>query len=76
MFENNPTSPEKATSIAATEFRDILQGRRIIDLVYFAKLLQQGCTGCEEPLELAGCVKERKYGLASIFHIKCHKWHL
>ena len=75
MFENNPTSPEKATKghIAATEFRDILQGRRIIDLAYFAKMLQQGCAGCEEPLQLAGCVKERKYGLPSIFHIKCHK---
>ena len=75
MFENNPTSPEKATKghIAATEFRDILQGRRIIDLAYFAKMLQQGCAGCEEPLQLAGCVKERKYGLPSICHIKCHK---
>ena len=75
MFENNPTSPEKATKghIAATEFRDILQGRRIIDLAYFAKMLQQGCAGCEEPLQLAGCVKERKYGLESICLIKCHK---
>ena len=35
MFENNPTSTGKATNIAATEIRDILQGRRIIDLAYF-----------------------------------------
>ncbi|XP_078315372.1 uncharacterized protein LOC111116349 [Crassostrea virginica] len=73
MFENNPTSPDKATNIAVTEYSDILQGRRIIDLAYFAKMLQQGCAGCEEPLQLVGCVSERKYGLASIFQIKCHK---
>ena len=72
MFENNLTSPEKVTNTFATDFLYILRGRRIIDLAYFAKMLQQGCTGCEEPLEFAGCVKERKYGLASIFHIKCH----
>ena len=35
-------------------------------------MLQQRCAVCEEPLQLAGCSKERKYGLASIFHIKCH----
>ena len=73
MFEKNPTSPDKATNIAVTEYSDILQGRRIIDLAYFAKMLQQGCAGCEEPLQLVGCVSERKYGLASIFQIKCHK---
>ena len=72
-LKKKPTSPDKATNIAVTEYSDILQGRRIIDLAYFAKMLQQGCAGCEEPLQLVGCVSERKYGLASIFQIKCHK---
>ena len=39
MFEKKPTSPDKATNIAVTEYSDILQGRRIIDLGYFAKMI-------------------------------------
>ena len=70
--KNNTSSPDKVTNIDAKDFCDILQGTGIIDLAYSAKMLQQRCVGCEEPLQLAGCNKERKYGLASIFHIKCH----
>lgn len=32
-------------------------------------MMQQGCAHCEESLQLAGCVRERGYGL----FIKCHK---
>ena len=50
MFENNLTSPDKATNIAATDFSDILQGRRNIKMAYLAKMLQQWCASCEESL--------------------------
>ena len=59
MFENNPTSPDKNTDIDATDFYDILQSRGINDLAFFAKMLKQECAGCENPLHLTGCVKER-----------------
>jgi hypothetical protein len=52
---------------------DVLQGRRIIELDYFSKMMQQGCTSCRQPLQLADCVRERKYGSASIYYIKCCK---
>lgn len=36
-------------------------------------MMKQGCVSCKEPLQLASCVSERKYGLASLFYIKCCK---
>lgn len=37
-------------------------------------MMKQGCVSCKEPLQLASCVSERKYGLASLFYIKCCKF--
>ena len=58
------TRPQTLLQLTLVTDFYILQGRRIIDLAYFAKMLQQGCAGCEEPLQVGGCVKENKYGLA------------
>lgn len=52
---------------------DILYGRRIIEFDYFVKMMKQGCVFCKELLQFVSCVSERKYGLVSLFYIKCCK---
>lgn len=42
LIEKNLMSPYKYTNNDTTYFSDILQGRRIIDLGYFAKMMHQG----------------------------------
>lgn len=33
--------------------------------------LERGCVVCHKPLNLAKCVKEKQYGLASLLYIEC-----
>ena len=49
------TRPQTLLQLTLVTDLYILQGRRITDLAYFAKMLQQGCAGCEEPLQVGGC---------------------
>lgn len=44
--------------------------RRVIELDILIEGLRS-CVHCSNPLWLEWCVSERKYGLASIFYIKC-----
>nr|XP_034328380.1 uncharacterized protein LOC117689936 [Crassostrea gigas] len=44
--------------------------RRVIELDILIEGLRS-CVHCSNPLRLEWCVSERKYGLASIFYIKC-----
>ena len=49
----------------------IFDGRRIVDFSVLVEHLERGCFMCHTPLNLAKCVKERQYGLASLLYIEC-----
>ena len=46
-----------------------IEGSRIIDLNFFAKKLY--CLACGGPLHISNILRERLYGLASLFDIVC-----
>ena len=50
---------------------DKFQGCRIIDLKYLISQLEDGCSLCGEVLHLVNLEDETRYGLASLFYIKC-----
>ncbi|XP_062601452.1 uncharacterized protein LOC134263157 [Saccostrea cucullata] len=76
LCESEPACQSKSCAESSTDAKEVdseyvLHGRRIIDFKYFAEMLFTGCPSCKKPLHLVNVVKERKYGLASIFYIKC-----
>ena len=42
-----------------------------MELCLIAERLNRGCVACSSPLELINCVKEQRFGLASVIHIRC-----
>ena len=50
---------------------EVLDGRRIVELLLVAKRLHQGCCACSTELHLIDCKKDVKYGLASVLHVVC-----
>lgn len=44
-------------------------GRRIIDIMLFAR--NMWCTDCNIPLSLRNLVKEKQFGIASRFYVRC-----
>ena len=53
------------------KIEDVLGGRWIVELCLIAERLNRGCVACSSPLELINCVKEQRFGLASVIHIRC-----
>ena len=50
---------------------DALVGRRIVELGLLAERLERGCYACSKALRLINVVKEERFGLASVLHVKC-----
>ena len=52
---------------------EVLDGRRIVELLLVSKRLHQGCCACSTELHLIDCKKDVKYGLASVLHVVCRQ---
>lgn len=71
MKRKKMQSPTKLTSTSSTPKVD---GRRIIAISHLAKHLK--CIQCKGLLDLELIHREERYGLGSIFHIKCTNCHI
>ncbi|XP_052680228.1 uncharacterized protein LOC128160995 [Crassostrea angulata] len=70
-FQTLPSEPadeEDVTLCVETE-TEWKEERRIVELGYLAK--QLFCHLCKTPLHLIDTVRERRYGLGSVLHVKC-----
>jgi len=48
-----------------------LSGRRVVELDLLAKVLDQGCKACGNPLQLSNCFHETVSGLGSLLYLTC-----
>ena len=48
-----------------------LLGRRVEELDLLAKVLDDGCKACGNPLQLSNCFHERVSGLGSFLYLTC-----
>lgn len=53
------------------EEKDVLGGRRIVELSVLAAKLEAGCKNCSAELKLSSCIGEIRYGLGSLLKISC-----
>ena len=48
-----------------------LSGRRVVELDLLAKVLDEGCKACGNPLQLSNCFHETVSGLGSLLYLTC-----
>ena len=69
LHRHRQDNAEDADSTPTARCGYAVEGRRIIDLGHVAQ--QMICQACTSKLHLSDIVKERRYGLASIFTVIC-----
>lgn len=57
--------------LSRSTYTNFFDGRRIVEFSVLVDHLERGCVVCHKPLNLAKCIKEKQYGLASLLYIEC-----
>ena len=70
-YQNDKEEKTELNPEESTQEKDILEGRRIVDLVELGK--QLWCGSCKETLSLTNIEKECRRGYGSLLLVRCHK---